>query len=101
MAVCKDLPAKEGTIALLTEYMERGSLYYILHDLSDSARMYRPKTVTQRLRLCVDIANVSSLFQNMHESTSYRHYYDSLLGNEVSTSFECYSQGSEEREYLA
>ena len=37
MGVVRDLPASEGSLGLLTEYMERGSLYKALHTQSGTS----------------------------------------------------------------
>jgi serine/threonine protein kinase len=77
MAVCRDLPASEGSVALLTEWMERGNLYALLHGGSGASgtsasasasasgaavvegvdRQRFPATLVQRLRLATDIAD--------------------------------------------
>ena len=55
MGVCRNLNAAEGTVALLMELMERGSLYSILHDSTDNP--HAPRTNIERLRLAVDVAD--------------------------------------------
>jgi serine/threonine protein kinase len=57
MGVCRDLPAAMGTVGLLTELMERGSLYRVLHNTSAEAVAQRPTSHATRLRICADIAD--------------------------------------------
>jgi serine/threonine protein kinase len=57
VGMCRDLPVTEGTVGLLTELMERGSLYRILHNTSAEAVAQRPTSHATRLRICVDIAD--------------------------------------------
>lgn len=64
MAICHDVPPAEGLVGLLTEFMERGSLYSILHDTSESARAIRPKTVKDKLLVCLDIAEGMRFLHN-------------------------------------
>jgi serine/threonine protein kinase len=55
MGVCRDLNMMDGTVALIMELMERGSLYSILHENSSSS--YAPSNTIERLRLALDIAD--------------------------------------------
>ena len=55
MGVCRDLNMMDGTVALIMELMERGSLYSILHDNASSS--YAPSNTIERLRLALDIAD--------------------------------------------
>ena len=81
MAVCRDLQASEGSVALLTEWMDRGNLYALLHGRTGTSsagvvgaasasasasavavvegvdRQRFPATLVQRLRLATDIAD--------------------------------------------
>ena len=54
MAICRDLPPSEGTVGLLTEFMERGSLYSILHG-TDAAE-FRPTSLRDKLRVCLEVS---------------------------------------------
>ena len=55
MGVCRDLDMLDGTVALIMEHMERGSLHGILHD--DTNIPYGPSNVLERLRYTLDIAD--------------------------------------------
>lgn len=57
MGVCREMEPTEGSVALVTEYMDHGSLYFVLHGTSSKAQSYRPKTMAARLRLAADVAN--------------------------------------------
>lgn len=56
MGVCRDLPAAEGLVGLVTEFMAWGSLHDLLHDESAAARSRRPRDVQRRLQLGLDVA---------------------------------------------
>ena len=57
MGVCEDLfPTDGGNVALITQLMVRGSLYFVLHDQSAAAISYRPRSLEMRLQLGKDIA---------------------------------------------
>ena len=55
MGVCRDLDMLDGTVALIMEHMERGSLHGILHD--DTNIPYGPSNCVERLRYTLDIAD--------------------------------------------
>jgi serine/threonine protein kinase len=55
MGVCRDLHTADGSVGLLMELMERGSLYSILH--SNFASPFAPTSTIERLRLALDIAD--------------------------------------------
>jgi serine/threonine protein kinase len=56
------LPADGGSIALITQLMERGSLYHVLHDAS--AQAVRPTSTAEKLRLALDIAEGLAYLHN-------------------------------------
>ena len=57
MGVCDDLQDIDGgNVALITQLMGRGSLYYLLHNQSATAISYRPQSLEMRLQLSKDIA---------------------------------------------
>ena len=57
MGVCEDLHDTDGgDVALITQLMVRGSLYFVLHDQSATAISYRPRSLEMRLQLGKDIA---------------------------------------------
>ena len=57
MGVCEDLQDTDGgNVALITQLMARGSLYFVLHNTSATAMSYRPRSLEMRLQLCKDIA---------------------------------------------
>ena len=57
MGVCDDLHNTDGgNVALITQLMVRGSLYFVLHHQSATAISYRPRSLEMRLQLGRDIA---------------------------------------------
>ena len=76
MGVCWDLPSSEGTVALVMELMERGSLYTILHadsshhtvppPNSDSASHALRLNRVDLLRLALDIADGMRFLHHSH-----------------------------------
>lgn len=56
MGVCTNLNRPEGNVALVMEYMEKGSLYSILHE-SDEILPCTASNYMKRIRLAVDIAD--------------------------------------------
>eukprot|EP01031_Cornospumella_fuschlensis_P038245 gene38245-46474_t len=56
MGICRDLHPTEGTIGLITEYMQRGSLHHTLHQASSAATKY-PSTLLDKLKCSLDIAD--------------------------------------------
>ena len=61
--VCEDLlPSDGGRIALITQLMERGSLYRVLHDAT--AHAVRPSSTAEKLRLALDISEGLAYLHN-------------------------------------
>jgi GTP-binding nuclear protein Ran len=82
MAVCKDLDPSEGTVALLTEFLDRGSLYSILHDTSPAAMQLRPKTVLHKLHMCSDIVAAMRFLRNHRLNHHNLKSHNILIDNE-------------------
>jgi serine/threonine protein kinase len=57
MGVCRDMGPTEGSMGLIFELMESGSLYDLLHGSSEDAVSNRPSDLMSKLRLCLDIAD--------------------------------------------
>lgn len=66
LGVCRDLHHLEGGIALVTELMERGSLFSILHCNSSSAAPFGRIGDNGRLRLAVDITDGMRFLHRSH-----------------------------------
>jgi serine/threonine protein kinase len=64
MGVCRDLNPTEGSIGLIFELMESGSLYDLLHGVSEDALMNRPSDLISKLNLCLDIADGMCFLHN-------------------------------------
>jgi serine/threonine protein kinase len=56
MGVCREMGLMEGSIGLIFELMESGSLYDLLHSISEDIVMNRPSNLISKLTLCLDIA---------------------------------------------
>lgn len=56
MAICRDVPESLGSLAVVTEYMDLGSLYHLLHESDRSSCEHWPRRVQQKLRFALDIA---------------------------------------------
>jgi serine/threonine protein kinase len=55
---CRDLHPTEGTVALITDLMERGSLKSILHETTSPNHFtWKPRSITSQLELILDIAD--------------------------------------------
>jgi serine/threonine protein kinase len=57
MGVCRNMGPTEGSMGLIFELMESGSLYDLLHGLSEDAVSNRPSDLSSKLCLCLDIAD--------------------------------------------
>ena len=55
MGVCRDLDMLDGTVALIMEHMERGSLFSILHDKTSIP--LGPSNILERMSFLQDIAD--------------------------------------------
>jgi serine/threonine protein kinase len=68
MGVCEDLhPTDGGSVALITQLMERGTLYSILHETRDAATInYRPRHNHERFRLALDVSEGMAFLHNSH-----------------------------------
>lgn len=64
LACLQDIPPARGNLAMVHEFMERGSVYFIMHDSSTDAAAMRPKSLPQRLRLAVDVAQGMKFLHN-------------------------------------
>ena len=57
MGMCEELQDIDGgNVALITQLMVRGSLYFVLHNQSATAISYRPRSLEMRLQLSKDVA---------------------------------------------
>jgi serine/threonine protein kinase/ubiquitin len=61
MGICNDVPAGLGSVALVTEYCERGSLAHALYQTQSTQEM----SLNQKLRLLIEIADGMSF---LHQS---------------------------------
>jgi serine/threonine protein kinase len=57
MGVCRAMGPTEGSMGLIFELMESGSLYDLLHGSSEDAVSHRPSDLMAKLTLCLDIAD--------------------------------------------
>ena len=57
MGVCRDLPERIGSVGLVTEYMERGSLFDVLHsDLQPASRPFAEvRSVTTEIKIFLNL----------------------------------------------
>jgi serine/threonine protein kinase len=64
MGVCRDMGPTEGSMGLIFELMEFGSLYDLLHGSSEDAVSNRPSDMMAKLSLCLDIADGMSFLHS-------------------------------------
>lgn len=64
MGVCKDLPASEGAVALIMEFMDNGSLYSLIHADGSSTLLDGDAGRLQRIKLAKDIAEGMRFLHN-------------------------------------
>lgn len=55
LGICRDLLPNEGSVGLVTEFMERGSLQHTLHEVAPEERY--PRTLVEKLRCALDISD--------------------------------------------
>jgi serine/threonine protein kinase len=56
MGVCREMDPTEGSLGLIFELMESGSLYDLLHGISEDVVLNRPSDLMSKLTMCLDIA---------------------------------------------
>jgi serine/threonine protein kinase len=57
MGVCREMGPTEGSLGLIFELMESGSLYDLLHAVTEDGVSNRPSDLISKLTLCLDIAD--------------------------------------------
>jgi serine/threonine protein kinase len=64
MGVCRDLNPSEGTMGLIFELMENGSLFDLLHRSAEDTLSHRPRDLITKLKVCLDIADGMRFLHN-------------------------------------
>jgi serine/threonine protein kinase len=64
MGVCRDLNPSEGTMGLIFELMENGSLFDLLHRSAEDTISHRPRDLITKLKVCLDIADGMRFLHN-------------------------------------